>query len=182
MAYTLSAGFFNPGEAYRISVTPLDFFYRPTAPIFSAFTASHTAGKSIWKCADPRAELAFTQYGKPVERSAGGRFAPSSGQGTLRLPEHVFKPLAPGARARVVLDLDAEQPDGEWCAWRVALRARTGGPNLAEVQTVPGAPGVLRYVFDFTVPAAGLDTCDILFNYVSPRSSLDAVDVELQSV
>ncbi|NLC79982.1 MAG: hypothetical protein GX748_02230 [Lentisphaerae bacterium] len=102
MAYTLSAGFFNPGEAYRISVTP-------------------------------------------VERSAGGRFVPSSGQGTLRLPEHAFKPLVPGARARVVLDLDAEQPDGEWCAWRVALRARTGGPNLAEVQTVPGAPGVLRY-------------------------------------
>lgn len=182
MAYTLSAGFFNPGEAYRISVTPLDFFYRPTAPVFAVFTASHAAGKSVWKCADPRAELAFTEWGKPVARSAGGRFAPSSGQGTLRLPEHAFKPLAPGARARVVLDLDAEQPDGEWCAWRAALRARGGGPNLAEVQTAPGAPGVLRYVFDFTVPAAGLDTCDILFNYVSPRSSLDAVGVDLQSV
>ena len=63
MAYTLSAGFFNPGEAYRISVTP-------------------------------------------PERSAGGR----------------------------------------------------------------------------SVPATGLDTCDILFNYVSPRASLDAVGVELQSV
>lgn len=182
MAYTLSAGFFTPGEAYRISVTPLDFFYRPTAPIFTEFFAAHTAGKTLWKCADPRTELAFTQWGKPVEMSADGRFVPSSGQGTLRLPEHTFKPLEPSARARVVLDIDAVQPDGEWCAWRAGLRTRGGGPYLAEVQTAPGTPGVLRYVFDFTVPTAGLDTCDILFNYVSPRASLTVIGVELQVI
>jgi hypothetical protein len=37
-------------------------------------------------------------------------------------------------------------------------------------------------VFDFTVPTAGLDTCDILFNYVSPRASLTVIGVELQVI
>ena len=62
------------------------------------------------------------------------------------------------------------QPDGEWCAWRVTLRGRNG-TQFCDVQTVPGAPGPLRYVFAFTVPAGGLDSAELVFNYVSPGAS-----------
>ena len=172
MSYLLDAAFFEKGGAYRIEVAPLDWFYRTTASVAATFTAARGQGTSVWSCADPQTELAFTEHGKPVPLSVGGLFAPASGQGTLRLPEHVFKGLKPGRKGRLVLDLDLVQPDGEWCAWRLSLRARSGGPSLCEVQTAPGAPGTLRYVMAFTVPAGGLDTCDVQFNYVTPGASL----------
>lgn len=179
MAYLLDAAFFTPGETYRLSVAPLDFFYRPTTAIACTFTASHAPLACAWKCACPVADLAFTEHGNPVGLSLGGRFVPSSGQGTLRFPEHLFKNLQPGTRHRLLLDLDLVQPDGDWCGWRVSLRARAGGASLAEIQTAPGAPGTLRHVMGFTVPKDGLDTCDVLFNYVSPGASLRVVGAEL---
>ena len=86
--------------------------------------------------------------------------------------EHGFTKLAGGVRHQLVLDLDAVQPDGEWCAWRIGLRGVAGGRPITEVQTVPGAPGVLRYVFAFTPPKDGSfpASCNLVFNYVSPRS------------
>ena len=174
MVYTLSPAFFKKDEAYRITVTPLDWFYRETRAIAADFTASVGQGAAVWSCADPKTELRFTEYGKPVEQSICGRYAPASGQGTLRLPDHAFKSLKPGEKACLVLDLDMIQPDGEWCAWRLSFRAR-GGRNLVEAQTAPGAPGVLRYALAFTVPPEGLDTCDVQFNYVSPGASLRVV-------
>ena len=176
MSYVLDAAFFTKGERYRLAVTPLDWFYRPADAVCAEFTATVGQGAAVWSCADPKAELAFTEHGKPVPLSVGGRFAPSSGQGTLRLPEHVFRGLGPGRKGRLVLDLDLVQPDGEWCAWRLSLRSRAGGPSLCEAQTAPGAPGTLRYVMAFTVPAGGLDTCDVLFNYVTPGGSVRVAD------
>ena len=168
--HVLASGFFAPGETYRVSVAPLDFFYRASRAIAATFTATHAATK-VWELADPMHELRFTEYGKPVGLTSDGKFAPPSGQGTLWLPEGAFAKLKPGARHQLVLDLDAVQPDGEWCAWRVTLRGRNGA-KFCDVQTVPGAPGPLRYVFAFTVPAGGLDSAELVFNYVSPRSSM----------
>ena len=80
-----------------------------------------------------------------------------------------------------MLDLDANQPDGEWCAWRIGLRGVAGGRPVAEVQTVPGAPGVLRYVFSFTPSKDGSfpASCNLIFNYVSPRSSFRVAGLRL---
>ncbi|MDO5318970.1 MAG: metallophosphoesterase [bacterium] len=172
MSYVLDAAFFKTGETYRLTVTPLDWFYRETPGVSVEFTADVGAGASIWSCADPKADLKFTEYGRPVPISPEGFFAPPSGQGTLRLPEHAFKVLNPGQKGRLVLDLDLRIPEEDWHAWRVSFRARGGGGSLAEIQTPPGAPGVLRYVMPFTVPAGGLDTCDVLFNYVTPGASV----------
>ena len=167
--HVLASGFFTPGETYRVSVAPLDYFYRASRAITATFTATHTA-KKVWELADPMHELHFTEHGNPVELTSGGKFAPPSGQGTLWLPDGAFAKLKPGARHQLVVDLDAVQPDGEWCAWRVTLRGRNGA-KFGDVQTVPGAPGPLRYVFAFTVPAGGLDSAELVFNYVSPGAS-----------
>jgi hypothetical protein len=168
--HVLATGFFTPGVAYRVTVAPLDWFYRASRAIAATFTATHTA-ETAWTLDDPMHALRFTEYGKPVELSVGGRFVPPSGQGTLWLPDGALAKLKPGVRHQLVVDLDAVQPDGEWCAWRVTLRGRNGA-KLCDVQTVPGAPGPLRYVFAFTVPAGGLDSAELVFNYASPGASL----------
>ena len=167
--HVLASGFFAPGETYRVSVAPLDYFYRTSREIAATFTATHTFAK-VWELADPMHELRFTEHGNPVGLTSGGKFAPPSGQGTLWLPDGAFAKLKPGARHQLVVDLDAVQPDGEWCAWRVTLRGRNGA-KFCDVQTVPGAPGLLRYVFAFTVPSGGLDSAELVFNYVSPGAS-----------
>ena len=169
--HVLATGFFTPGETYRVTVAPLDFFYRASRAIAATFTATHAA-ETVWMLDDPMHALRFTEYGKPVELSAGGRFAPPSGQGTLWLPDGAFAKLKPGARHQLVVDLDAVQPGGEWCAWRVSLCASGGAKLGGDIQTVPGSPGTLRYVFAFTVPAGGLDSAKLVFNYVSPGASL----------
>ena len=178
--HMLASGFFAPGETYRVSVAPLDFFYRASRAITATFTATHAAAK-VWELADPMHELRFTEYGKPVGLTSDGKFVPPSGQGTLWLPEGSFAKLAGGVRHQLVLDLDAVQPDGEWCAWRIGLRGVAGGRPVAEVQTVPGAPGELRYVFAFTPPKDGSfpASCNLVFNYVSPRSSFRVVGLRL---
>ena len=168
--HVLATGFFTPGVAYRVTVAPLDWFYRASRAIASTFTAAHAA-ETVWTLDDPMHVLRFTEHGNPVGLTAGGRFAPPSGQGTLWLPNGAFAKLKPGVRHQLVVDIDAVQPDGEWCAWRVTLRGRNGA-KLCDVQTVPGAPGPLRYVFAFTVPAGGLDSAELVFNYVSPGASL----------
>lgn len=178
MAYRLDAGFFTPGETYRMTVTPLDYFYRSTAAIDCTFTAGHVMPVRVWRSDDPMADCTFTEYGRSVPKTPDGRFAPPSGQGTLYLPEHVFKTLRPGTRHRLVLDLDLVQPDEDWCAWRLSLVSRSG-TRLASAQTSPGRSGTLRYVMAFTVPKDGLDTCNILFNYASPGGSLRVVGAEI---
>ena len=84
-------------------------------------------------------------------------------------------------RYQLVLDLDASQPDGEWCAWRIGLQTREGAKLGGDIQTVPGAPGVLRYVFAFTPPKDGAfpASCKLVFNYVSPGSSFRVAGLRL---
>ena len=171
---------FTPGETYRISVAPVDFFYRETQPVLTEFTPSHEPLKSLWLCENPMDTMRFTEYGKPVKLAADGNFAPPSGQGTFWLTDGVFAQVEPGKRHQLLVDLDSDQPDGDWCAWRVALRAR-GGRDLHHVQTVPGKPGTLRYIFTFTPPKNGEfpKSCDLIFNYPSPHSCLRVRRIEL---
>lgn len=178
IAYRLDRAFFTAGETYRLAVAPLDWFCRPSAPIVATFTATVGQDAAVWTCPEPAKTLRFTEHGRPVPATDDGVFAPSSGQGTLCLPEHVFKPLQPGTAHRLVLDLETVQPDGDWCAWMLRLQSRGGG-SLARVQTSPGKPGVLRYVFRFTVPKGGLDTCDVIFHYVSPGATLRVTGIVL---
>ena len=179
--HVLHTGFFTPGETYRVSVSPLDFFYRETKGISCTFTASHSAGKVVWQIADPTRELRFTEHGRPVAVGADGWLAPSSGQGTLWLPDGAFAGLEGGSRHQLILDLDADQPGGDWCAWRLKLRPRDVYRSVVESQTATGRPGTLRYVMSFTPPKDGAfpGSCDLVFDYVSPRSRFRIAGIRL---
>ena len=170
--HVLHSGFFTPGETYRIAVSPLDFFYRETKEIACTFTAAHAAGDVVWEVADPAKELRFTEYGRPVAAGADGWFAPSSAQGTLNLPNGAFKGLESGRRHQLVLDLEADQPGGDWCAWRLKLRPRGIYRSVVEAQTATGRPGTLRYVMAFTPPKDGAfpSSCNLVFDSVSHRA------------
>ena len=52
---------------------------------------------------------------------------------------------------------------------------------MTDVQTVPGAPGTLRYVVAFTPPKDGAfpDSCNLIFNYVSPGASFRVAGLRL---
>ena len=179
--HVLSTGFFTPGETYRVSVVPVDFFYREAAAIETTFTASHQAGVRIWKIADPAKELRFTEYGKPVAPGADGVIAPPSGQGTLWLPAGAFAGLKGGVRHQLIIDIDADQPGGDWCAWRLKLRPTTVYRSVVEVQTATGRPGTLRYVMAFTPPKDGTfsESCNLIFDYVSRNARFRVAGIQL---
>lgn len=180
--YRLSAGFFAPGGKYRVTVTPLDFFYRPSPAISAEFTATHAAPKTTWR-SDDQFAFRFTEYGRSVERDAAGFFTPSSGQGTLHLPDGAFANLVPGKRHRFVFDIHLSQPVGEYCAWRVALAPKDKWPQrFGEVQTSPGDPGVLRYVIEFTPDANFPSSCSLVMNYRSRGARVKLLAAEVQQV
>ncbi len=61
---------------------------------------------------------------------------------------------------RLVCDLDIRQNE-EGSMWELALKdAETGA---LRTRAIPGAPGVLRYVFEFTQPAKASGSCKLSF-------------------
>jgi hypothetical protein len=182
--HVLASGFFAPGETYRVSVAPLDFFYRAGAAIASKEIQipEHSSPRELWKIEPPANNLRFTAYNKTVEPTIGGMFAPSTGQGTLWLPDNAFANLEPGKRHQLVLDLYSRMPDGDWCGWRVRLCSRRSGRVVASSPlTASGTPGTLRYVFTFTTPADGSfpASCNITFNNHLPGASLRVAGIRL---
>lgn len=184
ISHVLASGFFSPRGTYRVAVRPLDFFYRAGAAIASdeAVMPETPAMKELWKIEPPAQGLRFTEYKEPVERTVGGRFVPSTGQGTLWLPENAFANLARGKRHQLVLDLDSCLPDGDWCGWRVHLVSSSGRRVEASgALTASGAPGTRRYVFTFTPPEDGSfpASCNLTFNNHLPGASLRIDGVRL---
>lgn len=177
ISHVLASGFFTPRAKHRVSVRPLDFFYRAGPAIASGEIRSteQVLAKEVWRIDTPAHQLRFTEHGRPVEMTIGGRFAPSSGQGTLLLPENAFADLERGKRHQLAIDLDSCLPDGDWCGWRVRLSPRSGGNVAASnALTASGTPGTLRYVLTFTTPADGSfpASCNLTFNNHLPGASL----------
>lgn len=177
IGHVLASGFFAPRGEYRVAVRPLDFFYRAGAAIASKELPmpGEAAVEELWKIEPPESSLRFTEYNAPVKETVGGRFAPSTGQGTLWLPENAFARLKRGRRHQLVLDLDSCLPDGDWCGWRMRLVPRSGGRVAASAAlTASGAPGTRRYVFTFTTPPDGTfpASCNLSFNNHLPGASL----------
>lgn len=179
-AYRLSAGFFTPGDSYRVTVTPLDWFGRPSPSISTEFTASHPKPTTLWTAEKPQS-MPFTEYGRNVAVDVDGFFTPPSGQGTLALPAGVFANLEPGKLHRFIFDVHMSQPVGDFCAWRVSLSPKeNAGRRIATVQTSPGDPGALRYVMEFTPDKDFPADCVLVMNYRSRGGRLRMLGAELQ--
>ena len=78
------------------------------------------------------------------------------------MPEGAFAGPAK-THFRLVCDMDIRQKE-EGSMWELVLKdAATGALRTRMIHTCPGAPGVLRYVFEFTQPAKASGSCKLSF-------------------
>ena len=150
VVHFLHSGFFAEAGAFRLSVTPMDFFYREGRPLV-VDVPSGVKLKTLWESADPMKEMRYYEGGKPLEPDAEGFVAPKTVHGQFRFPKGALKDAVRNGVNQFVVDIETEQEDGDWHAWGVTLRGGGCG-KLSHIQTPVGKPGVLRYVMPFKLP------------------------------
>ena len=168
IVHFLHSGFFAEGEKFRISVTPMDFFYREGKPIF--IDVPHGANlKTIWECTDPMKEMRYYEGGKPLDPDAEGWVAPKTIHGQFRVTKGALKEAVRDGLNQFLVDIETDQKDGDWHTWGITLRGGGCG-NLANFRTPVGKPGVLTYVMPFTLPKGKEFTgnCELSF-FVRPE-------------
>lgn len=151
IVHFLHAGFFAEGEAFRVAVTPMDFFYREGKALYADVPKAETGLKTVWESVAPMKEMRYYEGGRPLEPDADGWVAPLTVHGQFRFPKGALKGAVHGKVNQFMVDIETDQQDGEWHAWGIALRGGGCG-NLAHIQTPVGRPGVLTYVMPFTLP------------------------------
>ena len=150
-AVQVNSGLFDPGEQYRVVVTPYGFFGGRGKPIETVFSLdSSVKGKVVFESKDPMNELPFLtdlQSGSPVAKDENGFYCNTSFNSRLVFPEKVWEGKS-GTRFRVTIDMHTIQ-HGNF-AWTVVLRNPVPLANANDrISTLKGDPGMLRYVIDF---------------------------------
>ena len=151
----LDAGYFTPGEKYRVRVYPMSFWRKCGKPLEAEFTAPpRKEAQVVLDCADPMKDLPFkfTRNGKNVPQE-GGFYLMKSGA-DLTIPERVWEDAPKNARFRLIADIRFEQSDD--IAWTMMTVNPQNRRNLTmRIGTVPGDAGMMRYVAKFNLPDAG---------------------------
>ena len=150
LSQRLSAGFFEPGRRYRISVTPVGFFGGRGKALAAEFTPPTDVLKTetIFECTDPMKELVFASGlsgAKPLPVK-GGFYQHKSGNARLIIPKKYWAG-AKGARFRFTVDMDTRQPEDN--SWTMVLRnpvPLTNGNN--RLKTLGGKADGQRYVIE----------------------------------
>lgn len=146
-----SGGFLEEGKRYRFTVTPINFAGREGRSLEASFSAPVLEkGEIRFECKDPLLPgckvMTGTSGGKALKMHRDF-FRHSGGDVRIEFPKGVWAGEA-GTCFRFVLDIETrQQPDWQWC-----LRLRCPRPAWDanyRMWTVPGNPGVLRYVIDF---------------------------------
>ena len=173
----LSAGFFDPGVAYRVAVTPVGFFGRAGKPLTVDFTAPAERVKStlIFESKDPMKEMVFAAglKGEKPLPVKGGFYQHKSGNARLVIPKKYWKG-AKGTRFRFTVEFDSRQlPDSSWTMVLRNPKPLKNGNN--RLKTLGGEVENQRYVielgkqnakfhYDLLIREGGPG--DIRFNYV----------------
>ncbi|MBP5319453.1 MAG: hypothetical protein J6334_00585, partial [Kiritimatiellae bacterium] len=168
IVHFLHSGFFAEGEAFRLAVTPMDFFYREGRAVEIEVPYGIKA-KTLWECADPMREMRYYEGGKPLEPDANGWVTPKNLHGQFRFPLGALKEAVHDGLNQLLVDIETEQEDGEWHTWSITLRGGGCG-NLSSFRTPVGKPGVMTYVMPFTLPKGKPFTgsCELSF-FVRPE-------------
>ncbi|MBR4171579.1 MAG: metallophosphoesterase [Kiritimatiellae bacterium] len=163
LVHFLPSGFFAGEDAYRIAVTPMDFFYRE-GRVICAEIPSGVKLKTLWESVDPMKEMRYYEGGKPLEPDAAGWVAPQTIHGQFRFPKGALKGAIRSKTNQLLVEIETDQQDGEWHAWGVTLRGGGCG-NLSFFQTPVGKSGPLTYVMPFTLPKdkAFTGDCELSF-------------------
>lgn len=149
MTAPISAGFFDPGRSYRLSVTPVNFFGLTGRPLTAGFSSPARSGSLIWESKDPMRECRFLcglEGESPVPLKDGWYVA---GQGAYRLelPRDIWTGKM-GDRFRFIVDFETDQLGPS--TWTVVLRNPNPRRNAnARIATEKGANGRQRFVIEF---------------------------------
>ncbi|MBQ7206598.1 MAG: metallophosphoesterase [Lentisphaeria bacterium] len=150
----MSAGYFEPGKKYTLTVTPMNFAGREGKPLTADFTAPEiTRGKIMFESADPLLPgcQAFREKtGEKTLRRTGEFFHHPGGNARLEFPKGTWEG-EPGALFRLVMDLRSIQAEDSHWTIRLCEKTRPAFANL-RICTPSGDSGVLRYVIEFRKP------------------------------
>ena len=149
-AFSLSAGFFDSGREYKISITPVDFFGNSGKSIETVFkTPRKRQAKLLFESRDPMKELAFCdgfrgKKGFPVKK---GFYFYHGDNARLLFPEKVWEAPAQ-TKFRFTIDLRMEQPGNR--PWTLVLQDQVSRGNaFGRIYTKEGKTDLQRYVVEF---------------------------------
>ena len=147
----LSAGFFDAGRKYRISVTPVGFFGKRGAPIRAEFTppVETRTAQLVFESRDPMKELAFVEGlsgDTPMPLDQNGFYLHRQGNARLVIPKRYWEGPR-RARFRFTVEMTTFQPNG---AWTIVLRNPVPLKNANNrIRTLGGKAENQRYVIEF---------------------------------
>lgn len=162
------SGYFTPGERVRFTVHPLNAYGVAGKALATELDIpAHGGFKTVFDVQGLPAGFGFLQCSKNSEcpPDAEGFYAPKTStwsEVAMTMPEGAFAGPEK-TRFRLVCDMDIRQED-DGSMWELVLKdAKTGASRTHMIHTCPGAPGVLRYVFEFTQPANASGSCNLSF-------------------
>ena len=146
-----SAGYFEPGGRYTLSVTPVNFAGREgTALSLTLTTAQEQKTEELFSCSDPAlpgCKAATGLAGGKKLTFKDGFFEHPGWNVRLEFPQGIWKGPAK-TKFRFILDLETHQADD--CQWSLRMRNSTPARNAnRRIFTPAGKSGVMRYVIDF---------------------------------
>ena len=152
VAQKFDIGYFEAGKAYRVKITPVNFFDKEGRSITSSFTVKkRAADKVVFESKDPMKELAFMDGlvgGKAFKIDSDGYYIHDCHNGRLIFPDHVWEGKA-GTGFRFTIDMQTIQNDPK--RWTLCLRNPNPLSNGSDrIATEGGDSGVQRYVITFS--------------------------------
>ena len=154
MTAELSAGYFEKGRSYRVSVTPLTFFDTAGRAIEASFMAPARKGTLVWESKDPMKDCPFMtglEGGKPVPLE-NGWYKADGGAYRLELPKGVWNGKK-DEPFRFIVDCATEQRGAK--PWSMVLRNPDPSHNAnGRVYTESGDLERIRYVMEIRKVAA----------------------------
>ena len=169
----VSAGYFDPGQTYRIAVAPAGFFGQKGAPVAAGFTppAERLRTEVLFESRDPMKEMkAGLNRGKRPGESKplavkDGFYQYRGGYARLFIPAEAWAKLAGGKRFRFTVDMDSRQ---NYPAWTMVLNNPDPFRNANNRLKMPEGENLnYRYVIENT-PRGDRDVYSLLLREGGP--------------
>ncbi|MDR0933006.1 MAG: metallophosphoesterase [Victivallales bacterium] len=114
MEIDFNSGFFEPGEKYRVKITPVNFFGGGGIPLRMTFTAGNPQkGKVVFFTDNPSRDCIYTaKKGTSIPGVDGWYlFSDRDSLGELRFPENIYSSVSDGSILRITVELEQIQPE-----------------------------------------------------------------------
>lgn len=158
------SGYFTPGEKIRFTVHPLNAYGVAGKPLVAEYAVPPQDDWRTVVGADGLSDgfrFVRNAKGDSVTADADGFYRPRT-EAFLLMKSDAFAAKG-GGRFRLVCDLDMRQ-DEEGSMWELSVVDAVSGRSLTRaVHTMPGAPGVLRHVFEFARPQGAVGDLALKF-------------------